>query len=94
MSCVTVQISLHTYHTIGRYYLLPAKFATLQDSVFAQKRQSKLPRKALDVSVKGHKKETFAASQSDQGTTAETTTDRPDVQRFELSFQAGCSKLP
>lgn len=57
VSCVTVHISLHTGHTIGRYDLLPAKFATLQDSVFTQKRQSKLPRKALDVSVKGHKKE-------------------------------------
>lgn len=46
------------------------------------------------ISEGTQERETFAALQGDQGTMAETATDRPDVQRLELSFQAGCSKPP
>lgn len=57
VSCVTVQISLHTCHTIGRYDLLPADCYITEFGVQTKEAESKLPRKALDVSVKGHKNE-------------------------------------
>lgn len=77
VSCISMGISLHICHTIGRYDSLLANSCITGFSVHIKNAESKLPRRASNISVEGCKQEKLLLfCQGDQDTVAETATDQ------------------